>query len=67
MVLRGYQLKDALRLKHVPKVKTTITVHKSGDTIIITPLYPHNRVTSFSYFKVEIIELDEILKRENCA
>lgn len=55
-ILRGYQIKGALHLKHVPKVKTTITLHKTGDIITLTPLYPFKRVTSFSYFKVDMTE-----------
>ena len=67
MVLRGHQLKHALHLKHVPKVRTQFTFHKSGDIVVVTPINTAIMVTSFTYFKVEIYEGAVISKEENCA
>ena len=67
MVLRGYELKDILKLKHIPKVRTRFTYYKSRSVVIITPVNPVGMVSSFSYFEVELIEDVIISKPANCA
>ena len=68
MVLRGHEIMDILKLKHVPKVRTQITFHKTNSIVIITPINSVSAlVSSFSYFKVEMFEDVFENKTKNCA